>query len=160
MGKIGNIWNVNKYQLKKTILIHYKRKTKLIDEQINKWVVYLLMPTIIVYFWCHLSVRYGVGQNLLPLSRLVFWWCPLPYRRILVLWGSIYKLQLLTPKLFLFCSGICVLCQCAQGYFLLSILLDLMYLVLCWSHWFSSTWFLCKVKNVILFWFFYLKICS
>jgi hypothetical protein len=50
MGKIGNIWNVNKYQLKKTILIHYKRKTKLIDEQINKWVVYLLMPTIIVYF--------------------------------------------------------------------------------------------------------------
>lgn len=40
---------------------------------------------------------------------------------------------------------------CVQGYFPLSLLLHLVYPVLCWSPWSTWTWVLCRVKNMDIF---------
>lgn len=51
----------------------------------------------------------------------------------------------------LFCLGSCLLHQCIQGFFLFSLLSDLVYPILCWGLWSTWIWVLCRVINMDLF---------
>jgi hypothetical protein len=56
------------------------------------------------------------------------------------LWGPIFQLLILVAESLVFCSGSCLLYQRIQGYFPVSLLLDLEYLILCYGLWFTWTW--------------------
>jgi hypothetical protein len=71
----------------------------------------------------------------------------------------ISKLILDTDPL-VFCLGSCLLYQWIQGYYPLSLLLNLVCLVLCWGIWPTWTWDLCRVINMHLFAFFYMQTSS
>jgi hypothetical protein len=49
-----------------------------------------------------------------------------------------------------FCLKNCHLYECLQGYFLFSLLLNLVYPVLSWGLWCTWTWVLYRVKWVCL----------
>ena len=53
------------------------------------------------------------------------------------------------------CLGNSPLCQWVQGSFPFPLLLDSVYLVLCWGPWSTWTWTLCKVTNIFIFIFLY-----
>ena len=54
----------------------------------------------------------------------------------------------MVPEPLVFCSGSCLLYRWVQGYLSLSVLLDWVYLVLCWGLWFIWTWVLGRVINM------------
>jgi hypothetical protein len=69
-------------------------------------------------------------------------------------------LSILVVRAWAICLGNFPLCQWVQGSFPLSLLLDSVYLVLCWGPWSTWTWALYKVTNMGLFSFFYIQIAS
>ena len=76
------------------------------------------------------------------------------------LWGLICQLLILKPEPLVFSSGNFPLCQCIQGYFPLSILLDSVYLILCEGPWYTWTWALYKGINMDQFSFCYMQTTS
>jgi hypothetical protein len=84
----------------------------------------------------------------------------LPYRSFPVSRGPIYQFLTLEHGPLEFYLGKFCLCQWVQASFLLALLLDSIYLVLCWGPWFTWTRVLCKVKNIGLFSFFYIQTAS
>lgn len=89
-----------------------------------------------IHFGCHPFVRYGVSENLFPYRSfpkpvvLYFWWYSFPYRICSVLWGPIIDLiSWVFCVFFRKLSSVPVI----QGYYLLSCLPGLMYLIFCWD---------------------------
>ena len=87
---------------------------------------------------------------------LLYWKCPLCYKGFSVSWGPIYQLFILEPEPLVFCSGLCLLYQCNQGYFPPSLPWDLVHPVSYWVSWCTWTLVLCMI-SMDLFLFLYME---
>ena len=88
------------------------------------------------------------------------WLHHLFYRCFAVSWGPTFQLLTLEPEPLVFCPENVPCANAFCGYYSLSLLLDSVYLVLCWGPWSTWTWTLCKVINMDLFSFSYLQTAS
>ena len=70
-------------------------------------------------------------------------------RSFSVSWSPIYQIFILEPETLVFCSGSCLLW--VEGYFTLSVLLDLVHWVIHWGLWYTWTWDFCRGINTDLF---------
>ena len=83
-----------------------------------------------------------------------------PLQKLFSFMRSNLLIVALRAETLMFCSGSCLLDQCIQGHSLFFLPLDLVYLVLGWSLWSTWSWVLCRVLNMELFPFLYMKTSS
>lgn len=98
---------------------------------------------VLCIFWVSALCRVGVGwKSFLNLwaAVLSYWQYSLPCRSSSVSWGLIYELLIVMPELFVLCSESCLLCNWTQVYFVLCLLSDILYLVVCCDLWSTLTW--------------------